>query len=145
MHFPEKNCIHFYEISLNIDPDGAINNHDSMIPFNCWFVVQWTTVNTKTVSSYQVFRYFQIRWHVMNMHLSCSCFTVDYLTDFLVTVSDAAFPVTYDQLSSPFIWCGQYSRYPPVSLWGRVTCSPVREITKSSSTFFATNISSNIV
>ena len=44
-------------------------------------------------------------------------------SDFLVTVSNTAFPVTYDQLSS-FTRCGQYSGYPAASQWGRVTCSP---------------------
>ena len=56
------------------------------------------------------------------------CYPVDgfhanWLTDFLVTVSNTAFPVTYDQLSS-FTRCGQFSGYPPASQWGRVTCLP---------------------
>ena len=46
------------------------------------------------------------------------------LSDFLVTVSDTGFSVTYDQLSNSFGRCGQYSGYPPASQWGRVTCSP---------------------
>ena len=47
-----------------------------------------------------------------------------FLEDFLVTVSNTGFPVTYDHLSSVFTRCGQYSGYPAGSQWGRVTCSP---------------------
>ena len=47
-----------------------------------------------------------------------------FLKDFLVTVSNIGFPVTYDQLSSSFTRCGQYNGYPPGGQWGRVTCSP---------------------
>ena len=46
------------------------------------------------------------------------------LTDFLVTVSDDGFPVTFDQLSTSFPRCGQYTGYPLATHWGRVTCSP---------------------
>ena len=49
---------------------------------------------------------------------------VQFLADFLVTVSNTGFPVTYEQQSSSFTRCGQYIGYPPAGEWGRVTCSP---------------------
>ena len=46
------------------------------------------------------------------------------LSDFLATVSNTGFFVTYDQLASSFRRCGQCNGYPLASQWGRVMCSP---------------------
>ena len=67
---------------------------------------------------------FQRREIIMRVFLTDFPTAHIQLANLVVTVSNAGFPVTYDQLSSSFTICGQYRGQPPRAKWARVTCSP---------------------
>ena len=95
---------------------GKTNKLSILFSYNTHALSDWSIDDTKSGNA-PLFVFFFFLCYPVDGNLA------HWLSDFLVTVSNTRFPVTYDQLSS-FTRCGQYSGYPAASQWGRVTCSP---------------------